>query len=430
MPYCPKCGVRVAKTASFCRECGFNLEVEETQLEESEKAQSEVSTPEGRCANHPERDAVGTCADCGKGICFFCRTVLKGNNYCPSCIDKVLDGPIARAETSSEQAFTQETYNQEPLAVVKRVATARRLASNTPFASGHLRAMLVIIFMSIFVVLCFYAISADIAAISLASRGLSGEDVSYHEASEVDDQLAISALLQTFAFVLTAVFFCIWIYRAHKNLPALNAYHLKYTPGWAIGWYFIPFFCVVYPYRVMREIWQASDHRVDILDATAWQNAPVSPLVGGWWALFVIGSIIGTAARVYGEGKDWDGVLTSSYLYLTYDIVIIIAAILAIMLMFHIDRRQREKHNSLTVYQNKDTGKLLSFSKDAVTDLVKALKDEDWRVRAVTAEALGKIGPHAKAAKRDLSRIVGDEDEDSDVRESAAEALKKIEGKE
>jgi hypothetical protein len=87
---CPNCGVRVAKTASFCRKCGFSLEVEEPQVEASEKAQSEVSTPESKCDNHPERDAVGTCVDCGKGICFFCRTVLKGNNYCPACIDKVL----------------------------------------------------------------------------------------------------------------------------------------------------------------------------------------------------------------------------------------------------------------------------------------------------------------------------------------------------
>ena len=71
MANCPKCGVRVAKAAIFCRKCGFNLEVEESQVEESEKAQSEVNTPKGKCAEHPERDAVDTCIGCGKGVCLF-----------------------------------------------------------------------------------------------------------------------------------------------------------------------------------------------------------------------------------------------------------------------------------------------------------------------------------------------------------------------
>jgi hypothetical protein len=421
MPYCPNCGAKAGKTANFCMKCGFNIK----EAEEEEEVGATIDSQ--KCALHPERDAVGVCADCGKGVCYFCQTVAGNKLYCPYCIDKILSRPIERGNISSTKAFKAETFGQEPLEIVKQVATARRLAANIPFTSGHLRALLVIFFMSIFIVLCFYAISADISVISLASRGLSGEDISYHEASVLADQLNICGSLQVLAFVITALFFCIWIYRAHKNLPALNAYHLKYTPGWAIGWYFIPILWWVYPYRVMREIWQASDPRGDVLDVNAWQNAPVSPLVGGWWAFYVIASIVATAARVHvGGAEDFDDILTGSYLYLAYDIAFIITAILAIMLIFNIDRRQREKHNSLTAYQNKDTSKLLSFSKDAVPDLVKALKDEDWRVRESAAEALGKIGPHAKAAKRDLGMIVSNENEDRDVRESAAEALKKI----
>lgn len=31
MPYCPDCGTKINKTAKFCRECGFNLTVEDTE---------------------------------------------------------------------------------------------------------------------------------------------------------------------------------------------------------------------------------------------------------------------------------------------------------------------------------------------------------------------------------------------------------------
>jgi len=100
--YCPKCGVRVAKMANFCRECGFNLEAEETQLEDSEKSQSGESTPEAKCANHPERDAVDTCVECGMGICAYCKTTLENKLYCPSCVDKMLGKPKEKTDTSNQ----------------------------------------------------------------------------------------------------------------------------------------------------------------------------------------------------------------------------------------------------------------------------------------------------------------------------------------
>lgn len=42
------------------------------------------------CAHHPERDAVGTCAGCACGVCEFCKTVVDGKTYCPSCIEKLV----------------------------------------------------------------------------------------------------------------------------------------------------------------------------------------------------------------------------------------------------------------------------------------------------------------------------------------------------
>jgi len=55
------------------------------------------------CIQHPERDAAGTCASCGGGICEFCKTVVEGKTYCPPCVDKMLASPRKAASTPVRQ---------------------------------------------------------------------------------------------------------------------------------------------------------------------------------------------------------------------------------------------------------------------------------------------------------------------------------------
>ena len=55
------------------------------------------------CIQHPERDAAGTCAGCGGGICEFCKTVVEGKTYCPPCVDKMLASPAKAASKPAGQ---------------------------------------------------------------------------------------------------------------------------------------------------------------------------------------------------------------------------------------------------------------------------------------------------------------------------------------
>jgi hypothetical protein len=55
------------------------------------------------CIQHPERDAAGTCAGCGGGICEFCKTVVEGKTYCPPCVDKMLAAPSKAASKPAGQ---------------------------------------------------------------------------------------------------------------------------------------------------------------------------------------------------------------------------------------------------------------------------------------------------------------------------------------
>ena len=44
-----------------------------------------------KCTNHPEREAEGMCAYCGKPFCKECLVEVKGRMYCKSDLGNVLD---------------------------------------------------------------------------------------------------------------------------------------------------------------------------------------------------------------------------------------------------------------------------------------------------------------------------------------------------
>ena len=53
-----------------------------------------------KCATHKDRDAVGSCAFCGRGFCSACRSMIEGKAACSTCIEKRLS--IPRVETKSD----------------------------------------------------------------------------------------------------------------------------------------------------------------------------------------------------------------------------------------------------------------------------------------------------------------------------------------
>jgi hypothetical protein len=92
------------------------------------------------------------------------------------------------------------------------------------------------------------------------------------------------------AFVLliaTYIVFGRWIVLAHRNLTGLGASYVEFTPGWAVGWFFIPIATLWKPYQAMRMLWRysCSVNRPDSQD-----NPAVLP---AWWTLWIISAILG-----------------------------------------------------------------------------------------------------------------------------------------
>jgi len=92
-------------------------------------------------------------------------------------------------------------------------------------------------------------------------------------------------------FVLIGVFFLRWVHAAASAAAVLRPEPARTSPGWAVGWYFVPLFNVWKPYLAMREIEarSARDGR-DKLGA----------LLPVWWGLWLTVSVSGfVGARMF-----------------------------------------------------------------------------------------------------------------------------------
>src|ERR1041384_5004095 len=105
---------------------------------------------------------------------------------------------------------------------------------------------------------------------------------------------ALLLLLNFLVYVATIVAFLLWLHRAASNLPALGAQRTEYSPGLAVGSFFIPFANLMWPYKAMREVWRwskpvAASGEIAGLSFTADTSAP---LVGWWWGLWLASNFI------------------------------------------------------------------------------------------------------------------------------------------
>lgn len=76
-----------------------------------------------------------------------------------------------------------------------------------------------------------------------------------------------------------------WIYRVSANAHAISD-ELTISPGWSVGWYFVPVANLFMPFRAMKEVWLASHSRGN------WGDEPALALLGWWWGLWIVTNII------------------------------------------------------------------------------------------------------------------------------------------
>ncbi|TDU63088.1 uncharacterized protein DUF4339 [Prosthecobacter fusiformis] len=107
------------------------------------------------------------------------------------------------------------------------------------------------------------------------------------EAEANDQRQAMIGVAYLVVFIITGITFLKWIYRANVNCRGFGAQNMEFTPGWSVGWYFIPFLNLVRPFQAMKEIWKVST------DPQRWQMQQSAGILTLWWTLWILSNITG-----------------------------------------------------------------------------------------------------------------------------------------
>ena len=138
------------------------------------------------------------------------------------------------------------------------------------------------------------------------------------------------------------VVFIVWMYRAAKNNEALGRQSPRFGPGWSIGAWFLPLANLVIPVLIMQDLWRgaAPEVRRGVRD---WRAGSGSILVGFWWAA-LIGSFLRfsySGSGLHDRGS-LDDIENSNTVALVGVVITVVAAVLAILLVRALTRRQLE----------------------------------------------------------------------------------------
>jgi Domain of unknown function (DUF4328) len=146
----------------------------------------------------------------------------------------------------------------------------------------------------------------------------------------------IIGLLQSGLGIVTGITFLKWIYRAYKNIQGFGAEGLRFSPGWAVGYYFIPILSLIRPVQVMSEIWRASD------DPRNWPRRQGSWLIVSWWTLFLIYTgVTQVSLEIAIQASTNDQWTLAAVLAIAGDLFSIPLSIAALRLVTEVYRRQK-----------------------------------------------------------------------------------------
>ena len=144
----------------------------------------------------------------------------------------------------------------------------------------------------------------------------------------VDNVAAIAYGLWLAAYIAAGVASLMLIYRFAANVHAMGGF-MDISPGWSVGWYFVPIANLWKPYQAMGQIWRAS-------------GAGEAGL-GLWWTFWIIGSVSGNiSGRIAWRAETLEDFERAAYVGIIDNIV----SLFVIYLFLRVLRRLCEAQKS------------------------------------------------------------------------------------
>jgi hypothetical protein len=160
----------------------------------------------------------------------------------------------------------------------------------------------------------------------------------YSELFLASDTVSLLVGLPQFALlVAVGVVFLMWLFRTSRNLRTLAGMAMRFTPGWTVGWFFVPIANLFKPYQAVKEIWLVSHRHAQIpLLGQKGSDGPHA-LVAWWWALYLLSAMADNAAfRMSMAASDVAGYLSSTVATAVSDVAAVIVLTCTLLLVTRI----------------------------------------------------------------------------------------------
>lgn len=294
-------------------------------------------------------DDVVACPACGT------RMRVPGNlgtqqAQCPKC-DRVFtprpeaSQAVAPTAAPAPQRRDRDYYDEDDWEDHGRSRIGDQLAEHRLLGQGRAKASRVFLMLSIpaglFSIIqswLFYIYVTDV------EKGAAPDE---QWATILDSMAGIGGLIELGLLIAGGLAICFWTHSAYSNLRVLNVFGNRFTPGWAVAYYFIPVLSLYRPLQVMQELWKTSD--AESLSSDGWMERPRSALAGWWWAFWLISGVLGQiSTRIAWSGDvQIPALKIMSITVILSQIASIFAALCLFSLIGSVMTRQKEKLNRL-----------------------------------------------------------------------------------
>ena len=124
---------------------------------------------------------------------------------------------------------------------------------------------------------------------------------------------SLMILVYFLPYLLVGLLFLRWFYVAYSNLNHVGIHNPRYSTGWTVFGFLIPFLNFVRPYQVMQDLWNQLDLAARNNFATTLLPKSQPRTIRRWWTLYLVMVIPGNVGDlILNRATSYNGVLVGS----------------------------------------------------------------------------------------------------------------------
>lgn len=188
-------------------------------------------------------------------------------------------------------------------------------------------------------VLTAFAVVSGVWEYQLLKTIQSGGEFTDAQIEQNDSRQGLIGIVQLLLLVITGIVFLRWVYCVSRNAHSINSENLEITPGWAVGYYFIPILNLWKPYSAIKEAYGTFTDDEESTGGTA--------IIGAWWFFWIVSNILGRVSfRLAMRAESIDELLQSASFMIasdSFDVLLNLVALMLVLTVSHASDARAEE---------------------------------------------------------------------------------------